>query len=309
MTYFKEILTISLGLLLLLVVQGASGSEDKVGVVYPDLREPYRTIFTNIIEGVMEVTGDNITILSVKKDYKVEKISQWINDNNIKSLISLGSRGKRLTSNIEIENKVIGAITKPPKGNNFKAGIMLTPDPQNIFSEINRLVPDVKNVYVIYSEKNSGLYIEIAKESAWKYGIKLITIRSESKKESLEQYESILNGQINKTSAFWLLQDSLSSDRRLILPYVLEMAWSKKIPVISNKAGHVERGALLALYPDHFELGVSLAKMLLNQKMNKQKFVPFKASFNAANIRTADHLKLNWTRKLKRSFDLIFPKR
>ena len=79
--------------------------------------------------------------------------------------------------------------------------------------------------------------------------------------------------------------------------------------MVSNKAGHVERGALLALYPDHFELGISLAQMSINNKLQEQKYRPFTQALNAANTRTADHLDLNWSRKTKRSINLIFPRR
>jgi len=64
----------------------------------------------------------------------------------------------------------------------------------------------------------------------------------------------------------------------------------------------------LALYPDHFELGISLSNMLLDNTNNDQIYLPFSKALYAVNTRTADHLDLGWTRKTKRSIDLVFPK-
>jgi putative ABC transport system substrate-binding protein len=304
----KEILTISLGFALLIVVNIASAHGEDIGVVYPDLREPYRSIFTNIIDGIRDTLGNDIQTIDVKQDDVPEKVSEWIKQKNITSIIALGSRSQKLTATLPIRNKIVGAITRPPKDNGFKAGVLLTPDPGQMFSQVNRLLPGIKKIYAIYSQENSGWYIELARSVALEYEIQLIGLESKSKKQSLNQYKTLMGSNIDEQSAIWLLQDPISSDASLILPIVLEVAWEEKIPVISNKAGHVERGALLSLYPDHFELGVSLAQMLLNNKSNEQKYAPFTESLNTANTRTADHLDLEWSRKLKRSFDLVFPK-
>lgn len=309
MTNITKILIFSLFLPLLLMVKGVFAHGEDVGVIYPDLREPYRSIFTNIIEGIRDSTGDDIKILSVKKEDNVDMVSDWIDTNKITSLIALGSRSQKLLSNLDAPNKIVGAITRPPKENGFEAGVLLTPDPNRIFKEIRRLVPDVQKLYVVYSKANSGWYMDIARQDAARNGIALVEIESMSKKDSLKQYQSLFKNKLEANSAIWLLQDSISSDARLILPMVLEAAWDQKIPVISNKAGHVERGALFALYPDHFELGVSLGEMSQKNKLQAQKYSPFTESLSAANTRTADHLNLEWSRKIERNFNLVFPQR
>lgn len=309
LTYMQKIIkktTISLLIILLFIFNGAFAKGDKIAVVYPDVREPYLSIFTSMVDGIRDTAGNEVKVLSIQKDMKLEELSKWKQENEIESIIALGNRSRKLVSELNIKHKVVGAITRPPDSG-FNSGVLLTPDPGLIIDEMNRLVPGVKNLYVIYSEKRSGWYVEIAKQSARNKGINLLDFKSNSKKESLEKYKSVFNGELNPNSAIWLLQDPLSSDSRVILPMVLSSAWDRKIPVISNKAGHVERGALLALYPDHFEIGVRLANMLIQEISDK--FVPFSEALNAANTRTADHLELKWSRKTKRSISLVFPQR
>jgi len=88
---------------------------------------------------------------------------------------------------------------------------------------------------------------------------------------------------------------------------ILEAAWNKRFAVISNSAGHVRRGVLLALYPEPFKFGVDLAGTLGNSNNKAGSFEPFKEALRAANIRTAEHLGLTWSRSTIRSFDLVFP--
>ena len=308
MTKIRFLLTFSLFLSLILVVKGVYAHGEGIAVVYPDLREPYRSIFTNIIDGIRDTAGDDIKTLAISKEETPEQLTNWVDENGIKSIIALGSRSQKLLTNLKIKNKIVGAITRPPKENGFQAGVLLAPDPGKIFSELARLTPEIKNLHVVYSNKHSAWYINIARQAAKEAGINLIEIESDSKKESLKHYQSFFKSKPDNNSAIWLLQDSYSSDSKLILPFVLEAAWDQKIPVITNKAGHVERGALFALYPDHFELGISLAEMSLKNEIQVQKYAPFTQSLSMANTRTAEHLDLKWTRKTKRNFNLVFPK-
>jgi putative ABC transport system substrate-binding protein len=292
----------------LILVLFASVADAKTGLLYPDLREPYRSIFTNIIEGVEDTSREDVLTLEIKKDDTAEKVREWIRENNLDAVIALGSRSNKLLTQVDVRKKIVGAITKPNKKNGYEAGILLSPDPKLMVNELNRLVPSVKHIYMVYSEGSSSWYLDVVKHYTKNSEIELHAFKSDSIKQSLLFYSKILQKADNR-SAIWLLQDRLSSDSRLIMPMLLEKAWDKKIPVISNKAGHVERGVLLALFPDHFELGVSLARLLTEGREEKNKYLPYTSAYIAANKRTADHLGLDWSRKLMRSFKLVFPEK
>ncbi len=284
--------------------------EGPIGVIFPDMREPYQSIFSAIIEGILEVQGDRVLTISVKKEVDPEHVVDWVNENNIKYLIALGNRGQSMVENInfDVEKVVVGAVLRPPLLNGdslFDGGVMLMPSPKLVYEQLGSLVPEVKKIYLVYSAANKW-YVDIAIERAVEEQYELVALKSGALKESLTIYNDLLED-IESNCAIWLLQDSLSSDVRLILPRVLAASWEKRIPVISNNAGLVKRGVLFALYPDHFELGVEIASNLEIPPTSKQKFMPFRAANSAANTRTANHLNLGWSRRTIREFDLVFP--
>ena len=285
----------------------ANANGNDIGVIYPDVREPYASIFAAMLDGIHEAKGDDVHSIAIKKEYDPQDIVDWVTTHKIKRVIALGSRSQKLIENIKlpVEEVVLGAVTRPPKSDIFNAGILLTPDPQQVYVELELLLSSIENIYIIYSDA-SRWYVDIAKALARDKAYNLVTIESESIADSVQKYKKILNS-IDSKSAIWLLQDSLSGDSRLLLPLILEESWDKKFPVVSNSAGHVRRGVLLALYPDPFEFGVDLANTLKINSNSSGAFTPFQEALRAANTRTAEHLELHWSRSKIRSFDIVFP--
>ena len=280
---------------------------EDLGVIYPEVREPFASIFESMLEGIYEVHGDDARSLAIRKEYDPQDIVDWVEENKIRRIIALGSRSQKLIENIKlpVDQVVIGAVTKPPENPIFKAGMMLTPAPDRVYDQLEVLLPSLEKIYIVHSA-GSRWYVKIAKKMAREKGYSLEAIETESLADSVQQYKAILN-RIGSRSAVWLLQDPLSADSRLLLPLVLEAAWNKRFPVISNSAGHVRRGVLLALYPEPFEFGVDLANTTINGNPDTGNFVPFEDALRAANVRTAEHLELDWPRSTIRDFDLVFP--
>ena len=290
------------------MLQDANANGSDIGVIYPEVREPYASIFASMLDGIYEAKGDDIHSIAVKKEYDPQDIVDWVTTHKIKRIIALGSRSQKLIENVKlpVDEVVLGAVTRPPESDIFNAGILLTPDPQQVYLELGLLLSGIENIYIIYSS-DSRWYVDIAKALARGRAYNLVTIESESIADSVRQYKKILDG-IDSKSVIWLLQDSLSADSRLLLPLILEESWNKSFPVISNSAGHVGRGVLLALYPDPFEFGVELANTLkVNSSNPSGAFRPFQEALRAANTRTAEHLELGWSRSKIRSFDVVFP--
>jgi putative ABC transport system substrate-binding protein len=280
---------------------------EDLGVIYPEVREPFASIFASMLDGIHEAKGDDVHSIAVKKEYDPQDIVDWVTTHKIKRIIALGSRAQKLIENIKlpIDEVVLGAVTRPPESDIFNAGIVLTPDPQQVYLELEQLLSSIENIYIIYSDA-SRWYVDIAKALARGKEFNLVAIESKSIADSVQQYKKILDS-IDSKSVIWLLQDSLSADSRLLLPLILEESWDRKFPVISNSAGHVRRGVLLALYPDPFEFGVDLANTLRITSNPSGAFNPFQEALRAANTRTAEHLELRWSRSRIRSFDIVFP--
>ncbi len=145
---YKGLRKIISALTLLLVMQNAFSGGERIGVIYPDLREPYRSIFSAIIDGIKDTLGDEVKLFSAGKDDSAKMVNEWLKTSDIEYTIALGTRSEKLTKSLNLENKLIGAITNPPLEGNFVSGILFTPDPGKVLQELKKLAPDVNRIYI-----------------------------------------------------------------------------------------------------------------------------------------------------------------
>ena len=73
----------------------------------------------------------------------------------------------------------------------------------------------------------------------------------------------------------------------------------------------MRKGALFSLYPDNVGMGRSLAALALQQMQggpNKTASIkPLRDLLLAVNLRTAEHLGLQFSNQTQREFGLVFP--
>jgi putative ABC transport system substrate-binding protein len=155
--------------------------------------------------------------------------------------------------------------------------------------------------------------IDQAADSARKLGIELNAVPVDRLQEAVNAYSVVLNEQRSGTDALWLSQDSAVLDEQAILPMILREAWNKKLIVFSSNPAHVRRGVLFALYPDNYDMGVSLGTMALGTlsdgapAANPQGIRMLRDVAIALNIRTANHMGLKYSKGVLREIDLVFP--
>ena len=139
-----------------------------IGVLYPDIRPPYRDVFLDIIQGIEDVTKDSIKLYDIKKDYDEKALRHAFEKAQIEVVIALGRRGlkavKRLPENLDI---VAGAVfLSPDKRDDVIAGVSLNPDPDILFLRLKELAPQVNRVSVVFNPQHSDWLIERAKHAA-----------------------------------------------------------------------------------------------------------------------------------------------
>jgi putative ABC transport system substrate-binding protein len=69
-----------------------------VAVIYPDIREPYRGIFRDVISGIEDRLGDSTKSYVLESDYGIQKVSDWLKREQAEIVIALGSRGLLVAS-------------------------------------------------------------------------------------------------------------------------------------------------------------------------------------------------------------------
>jgi len=296
-----------------------AADNNKIAIFYPQAKEPYRSIYQEIIDGTIKAAQQHQSTVSYKtfvidKDFDSDKIIQQLEQQNIQKVIVLGRFGWKLAkilSRIKTKDQnpkfqvVSGALPISPNG---ISGISSITDPLYLFNYLNQVAPKVKQIHVAYSKKSAWL-IELAKEAAQQKGL-ILNVKSVSNTaEAIEFYQQLFDSGISTKDAIWLPLDRISSHDKITLPLILEKAWSKEVVVFSSKPSHAKRGALFSTYPDNFALGEHLFAMVqeLELQPEQKNFAALKSTLLAVNLRTAAHLGLKYSSEQQQSFKLTFP--
>ena len=311
----RHIVTLTLLFFLGLLPLLAGAAQARViAVLYPELEEPYRSVFSSIIEGIQEQSAAMVRLLPVADGSDSAHLVEPKNLLDVSAIIALGrtafAAAEQWRGKIPI---IVGALLLvPDKGEQGVAGISLAADPHLLLERLNHLAPSVKRVHVVYSPDDSEWLIQIAQNVCSKLNIKLRAYKSNDIKASALIYRDILNNTRPGEDAIWLLPDPVAVDSRIILPLLLRGAWNNNIELFSSNPGYVKRGALFALFPDNKLMGRSLAKLaesyLGADAAEMRNFItPLKDLQAAINVRTADHNGLTLSSEERKDYALIFP--
>lgn len=290
----------------------AGGNIGPIAVLYPDIGEPYRSIFSKIIEGIEENAQAKITSYAVGGNFNAQAISSELKRQDIRVVIALGRNGLLAASALDKDIGVVaGGVVSVPEANVRNNAILsLAPDPALLFSQLKELSPKTHRIFVVYDPRQNAWLIKLAKEAARNHGFELVAHEAGDLKSALGIYQAIFASADAKHDALWLPQDSATVDESLVLPLVLQESWSKGIPVFSSNVSHVRRGALFALYPNNLELGRNLASSAIgmaNGNPAVRGVLPLRNVLTAFNTRTASHLGLAPSPAQQRGFNLLFP--
>jgi len=198
---------------------------------------------------------------------------------------------------------VVGAVVTPVYE---YPTISLSGDPDMLFTHLKKLAPQVKRVFVVYSEASSGWLIRLAEVSARDHGLQLVILPAENLREAVRHYRTIFETAQSDSDAIWLPMDRVVADKT-ILPIALDAAWKRHLVIICSNPLSVKRGALFALYPDHRLMGHSLAELSIRQLNGNigARVIPTHNLKLAVNQRTASGL--HYTRQQQQGFDLVYP--
>jgi putative ABC transport system substrate-binding protein len=306
------VLRASLGLAGLLGSQAfAADAARSIAVIYPDLGEPFRSVFSTIIEGVEERLRGRVTSFAAGNNATPADFADEIRRKEIKVLIGLGRSGMRVAAGLANELGVIVGCVVSVQENEVKGFPVhtLAPDPTLLLQRLRKLMPAVKRVHVIYDPRLNAWLIRLARDAARSEGMELLAHEAVDQPAALRLYAQVLSAADPARDALWLAQDSTTVDDNAVLPLVLKEGWNRGLAVFSSNVSHVKRGALFSLYPDNLELGRSLASAalrLLGTPRPAPGVQPLRETRAAVNTRTAAHLGLDIQSRLP-TFDLVFP--
>jgi putative ABC transport system substrate-binding protein len=282
----------------------ASAGTTSIAVIYPDIGEPYQSVFAKIIEGIEHRTDTRVAAYAVRTDANTQALAEQLRRQNIKVVIALGRHGLRVAGDLD---RSIGVVA----GGVISAPDSLAPDPERLFAQLRELMPAARRVFVVYDPGHNAWLIRLAREAAKLHGLELVTHEARDLRTAVRHYQDILRTADPRFDALWLPQDTTTVDDSSVLPLVLERSWDRSLAVFSSNVAHARRGVLFALYPNNVELGRNLAASAMNYLASgshePRGVTPLRDVLVAVNLRTASHLGLRLSYAQQRRFDLVFP--
>lgn len=282
-----------------------------IAVIYPDIGEPYRSVFLKIIEGIEERTNTRVASYAVGNNFDMVTLSEELRRRDIRMVIALGRNGLKAATSLDRDIGVVagGVINTSDTDVRGMAVHSLAPDPQLLFDRLKSIMPGAKRVFVVYDPRQNGWLIRLAQDAAKHHGLELVAQEASDLRTATRLYQEFFTSADAKKDVLWLPQDSTTVEESSVLPMILQESWSRSLAVFSSSVGHVRRGALFSLYPNNVELGRNLATSALSQiaaGSSLRGVVPLRSVLIAVNVRTASHLGLGIGAGQK-SYDMVFP--
>lgn len=285
----------------------ADGAARPIAVVYPDLGEPYRSIFASIVDGVQDQAKGRVVALPLSPTASPQDVAGELRRRDIQSVVALGRNGLRVAASLDRSvGVVVGGVLSVPaaEAKDFTVH-SLAPDPGLLLAKLKSLVGGARRVIVVYDPGQNDWLIRLARAAAKAQGFELQAYEASDLKTAVRLYREALAGADPKTDVLWLPQDSTTVDESVVVPLVLEQAWSRGMAVFSSSVSHVKRGALFSLYPDNLELGRTLAAEAMGRGAARG-VTPLTEVLLALNTRTASHLGISVDRRQER-VAVVFP--
>lgn len=289
----------------------SAAADPVVGVVYPNVREPYQGIFSTITDGIESELRSTSKHFIIDSDNPVV-FKDWINREHIELVIALGKRSQQLIERSSVNLPVIyGALVAASNDEiRYGSGILLTPSPATLFTHLLDYAPGTHSVLVVYNTRHDQWLIDQASEAARALGLDLQALAAGSIQAAAQIWHQAIVNHGEERYAIWLLNDHTVVDSRAILPMILKESWERKIIAFSSNPSTVKRGVLFSLYPDNYNMGRSLGRLAL-QRLHSPDYpvilMPTEDVLAAFNTRTAEHLGIVVADEKMKDIKLTFP--
>lgn len=303
---------LAIGLMLLALPLARAVADDNargIAVLYPDIGEPFRSVFSTIINGIEDQAKGRVSSIAVGASPNLQDINAELRKRDVRTVIALGRNGLKVATVLDKQWGVVagGVLSVPESQARDFAVNSLAPDPALLFAKLKTIMPAARRVIVVFDPRQNDWLIRLARYAAKDQGMEVLALEAQDLKTAITKYREVLASADPKRDALWLPQDSTTVDETVVMPLVLEECWGRGVAVFSSNVTHVKRGVLFSLYPDNVELGRSLGRMALSPNASWIKgLTPLREVRLAVNTRTASHLGLNLDGRRLR-FDLVFP--
>lgn len=229
-----------------------------------------------------------------------ERILKQISRQRPQIILCLGSRPlKALCSRLSEKSILIGVSLRKI---DFECadevgGVYLEYPPEIQLEWMHRILPQARNVGVIYSTEYNKKKIADANRLAKKMGVKIIT----REVSAPYQIPAALSYLANRTDVLWGVSDSTVLTPETVRKMLL-FSFQNKVPFIGLSKAWGKAGALYALDRNYKDIGMQCAEMAHQEMMNKKEYSlhpkPPRLINYYLNMKTAEHLDITFSSPL-----------
>lgn len=284
-----------------------------VAVLYPDIGEPYRAVFSTIVEAIQQHAGPGVEAYAVGPQGSAPTVGGVeLQRKDVRVLVALGRSGLMAAEALGrpfdiVAGCVLGVTEQQSRQYTVHS---LAPDPALLFAHLRQLRPQVRRVHTVFAPNHNAWLMRLASAAARTLALELVARQADDLMQATRLHAELIDAIDPRGDALWLAQDAITVDESTLLPLVLRQSWQRGFTLVSSNVAHVRRGALLALYPDNAALGrtlaLSAAEIVAGRRRQPLGLLPLRDVRVAANLRTAAHLGIALDPQAHR-FDMLYP--
>lgn len=298
---------LAVAILLLLLVQPPGECKPKAAIVKAEDLER----FDEVIEGFKEEIGDKMELHEYDmfgEPGNAGRIREIVRLKGFEGIFAVGALAAVAVKPVGIPT-VYAMVISPERWGIAEAdhmcGVSIKPPVDLILDRLKRVLPWVKRIGVVYRPSRTGFMIEEAEKVSAKLGMEILASPISSRRDVFKA----LNGLWGRIDVLWLVPDRAFSWEDSIR-YMLAESLRHKVLPFSSSPKMVEKGALLAIFPDPRGVGRQAARMMLRivggvppSKLGLQRPKSLKV---AVNLKTAALLGISLPEEVIEE-GMIFP--
>jgi putative ABC transport system substrate-binding protein len=122
--------------------------------------------------------------------------------------------------------------------------------PERYLNELNRILPNVKRVGLVYDPRKTGKYVKRALNAAGAMGIVLTAKEIQGPRDVV----SVIQKMKGEIDLFWMLPDSTAITPETV-EFLLYFSFENSVPLLAFAEKYVDMGALMSLSIDDADAG------------------------------------------------------
>jgi putative ABC transport system substrate-binding protein len=187
-------------------------------------------------------------------------------------------------------------------------GVCMDISQKEQLTSVCRVLPNVKNIGLLYDPARTGHFAERAQHAATEIGIKLIANRIDRPMD----VPLTVSGMKGKIDLFWMLPD-LTVITPETVEFLLLFSLENEIPVLAFSEKYVELGALMSIGIDAFDIGRQAGEMaqeiLSGRDVKRVRPVDARKSVISINMKIAEKLGIVINKKMIKNVKIVNQKR